>query len=191
MPSGTFSQWQVYPRVGGGTMSGKIDSQASQGLSPRGRGNPLAGLPLAALLGSIPAWAGEPRLRARLVFRCWVYPRVGGGTSIVAQRRPRGQGLSPRGRGNPIRLVSAHVEEGSIPAWAGEPERRIGTWTKCRVYPRVGGGTNSAPGEGNRFLGLSPRGRGNRRYCFRPTPRSGSIPAWAGEPPKSNIGHIL
>ena len=50
----------VYPRVGGGTAGGSLDSKCAAGLSPRGRGNLLAKMVLLALLGSIPAWAGEP-----------------------------------------------------------------------------------------------------------------------------------
>ena len=72
--------------------------------------------------------------------------------------------------------------EGSIPAWAGEPERLLVLLVLLRVYPRVGGGTAAGilvVGFGG---GLSPRGRGNR-YCFNSSSnRSGSIPAWAGEP---------
>ena len=69
----------VYPRVGGGNamLDGVFGHQ--QGLSPRGRGKPFAFTPVGAVIGSIPAWAGETgtpnwRLRQRRV-----YPRVGGG----------------------------------------------------------------------------------------------------------------
>ena len=52
-------------------------------------------------------------------------------------------GLSPRGRGNPILLLLASLYIGSIPAWAGEPKKKVlGYWTNT-VYPRVGGGTSS------------------------------------------------
>ena len=50
------------------------------------------------------------------------------------------------------------------------------------VYPRVGGGTAAAGSIANIGNGLSPRGRGNRRSPARFGSRSGSIPAWAGEP---------
>ena len=78
----------VYPRVGGGTGLHVTDRAKSEGLSPRGRGNP-------------------PCDRTR-----WhwirVYPRVGGETLLFPAftdrhlgLSPRVNGLSPRGRGNP------------------------------------------------------------------------------------------
>ena len=71
--------------------------------------------------GSIPAWAGRTF-----------------STSYSLD------GLSPRGRGNPVGINDTPHAERSIPAWAGEP-----TWLRCRgvlrrVYPRVGGGTPCA-----------------------------------------------
>ena len=53
---------RVYPRVCGGTVDAPICRPASSGLSPRVRGNPTAGPPGDALVRSIPACAGEPRL---------------------------------------------------------------------------------------------------------------------------------
>ena len=58
---GSSSSTKVYPRVCGGTRSLRL-LIAPTGLSPRVRGNLLAGLPVTAVnqLGSIPACAGEP-----------------------------------------------------------------------------------------------------------------------------------
>ena len=71
---------RVYPRVGGGTSSATRSGTANQGLSPRGRGN-LGSRRYSTLnLRSIPAWAGEPILRALSQLPFKVYPRVGGGT---------------------------------------------------------------------------------------------------------------
>ena len=92
----------VYPRVGGGTWTGAGEERRRWGLSPRGRGNLFrfervdvivgsipawAGNPHRLLqpergLGSIPAWAGEPDRRASAAVRQPVYPRVGGGTTV-------------------------------------------------------------------------------------------------------------
>ena len=53
------------------------------------------------------------------------------------------------------------------------------------VYPRVGGATVVAGYDCESGVGLSPRGRGNRRYwCNGPNP-GGSIPAWAGQPSRT------
>ena len=50
----------VYPRVGGGTPRRDSPPSSHTGLSPRGRGNPMATFAWLNLQRSIPAWAGEP-----------------------------------------------------------------------------------------------------------------------------------
>ena len=133
-------------------------------------------------LGSIPAWAGEPRPLPCRKQRLRVYPRVGGGTCLTTSTRSPSTGLSPRGRGNPVRYPERPEGARSIPAWAGEPLLPARSLRSVRVYPRVGGGTDSLGVSLQQRSGLSPRGRGNRR---RPVPvpvMPGSIPAWAGEP---------
>ena len=50
----------------------------SSSFHPPARGNPLMFLGLAALVGSIPAWAGEPGTASALQPQVGVYPRVGG-----------------------------------------------------------------------------------------------------------------
>ena len=91
----------VYPRVGGGTLAGIINLTTKEGLSPRGRGNRHRTVGGDALVGSIPAWAGEPYTPGRVVNQGKVYPRVGGGTKDFRDRKKERRGLSPRGRGNP------------------------------------------------------------------------------------------
>ena len=71
---------------------------------------------------------------------------------------------------------------GSIPAWAGEPQRPASRPVAARVYPRVGGGTDFVPLQEGNNLGLSPRGRGNRLNALFAGLLFRSIPAWAGEP---------
>ena len=91
-------------------------------------------------------------------------------------------GLSPRGRGNPLRSPCTPRSERSIPAWAGEPRGQRSSPSYPAVYPRVGGGTDWTVQRSLRNIGLSPRGRGNL-WCRPPSNRlSRSIPAWAGEP---------
>ena len=70
----------------------------------------------------------------------------------------------------------------SIPAWAGEPGLPTIPAAATWVYPRVGGGTLLNNGDHELSLGLSPRGRGNRRCRTSAGRGVGSIPAWAGEP---------
>ena len=50
----------VYPRVRGGTTLRDRQTVANPGLSPRARGNLVQLVAGVALLGSIPACAGEP-----------------------------------------------------------------------------------------------------------------------------------
>ena len=50
------------------------------------------------------------------------------------------------------------------------------------LYPRVGGGTPSVDVVPYAYVGLSPRGRGNRQQRMGKSLPMGSIPAWAGEP---------
>ena len=111
----------VYPRVGGGTISQINLPQAEQGLSPRGRGNRLVAVGLVTESWSIPAWAGEPALSGASLHHDRVYPRVGGGTLVRSHPGHGGIGLSPRGRGNPVHVLTSSEGNGSIPAWAGEP----------------------------------------------------------------------
>ena len=184
-PPAPWSAWQlpkVYPRVGGGTRFWKTWKTRLNGLSPRGRGNhqvPLAG---AKETGSIPAWAGEPGCYTHTSYPARVYPRVGGGTSRFGGQQPQCQGLSPRGRGNHVHVDTPFRWAGSIPAWAGEPTRKLVIVNMSKVYPRVGGGTTPLPGGGSAAGGLSPRGRGNLGRVLEGQSEDGSIPAWAGEP---------
>ena len=131
---------------------------------------------------SIPAWAGEPPRAPPRRRRCTVYPRVGGGTIAWVGSVNRGEGLSPRGRGNPRADVLLKGSAGSIPAWAGEPRRCNPSALPCGVYPRVGGGTRCDRSDPDWRQGLSPRGRGNRLASDIDPSAMGSIPAWAGEP---------
>ena len=172
----------VYPRVGGGTVALCCINATMAGLSPRGRGNLSSDLARAMIEGSIPAWAGEPKAGRCFAMQQRVYPRVGGGTVSSSHGRRRVPGLSPRGRGNrdgPARDIGI---KRSIPAWAGEPSFRRPISGARRVYPRVGGGTESFVLRPSFFRGLSPRGRGNLTSNRWRGLRTGSIPAWAGEP---------
>ena len=173
---------RVYPRVCGGTSSGRADSVAWPGLSPRVRGN-LAQYHRAPMSrGSIPACAGEPTGRTGREGSSRVYPRVCGGTVDRVDGSAWIAGLSPRVRGNPAELVDRGVDHGSIPACAGEPRPIRSTTTTIGVYPRVCGGTSIINGMPIHNLGLSPRVRGNRHGGVRADLRAGSIPACAGEP---------
>ena len=153
------SRW-VYPRVGGGNIPEITLFLRDGGLSPRGRGKRLALRPARCPRRSIPAWAGETILRARRHPFGAVYPRVGGGNSILQYEKGSCAGLSPRGRGKPLPYALNLVEPRSIPAWAGETLCGQADQRRVRVYPRVGGGNGVFANPSRRAQGLSPRGRG-------------------------------
>ena len=94
--------------------------KAKDGLSPRGRGNHGTQSNPGVRRRSIPAWAGEPKMGDIAAKHKWVYPRVGGGTSLY--------------------FVPDSASR-SIPAWAGEPKMGDIAAKHKWVYPRVGGGT--------------------------------------------------
>ena len=132
----------VYPRVCGGTVSRLPPFSLDNGLSPRMRGNHKINRRRQKTDRSIPAYAGEPRPGHYQHFYSRVYPRVCGGTDSplnsgvnIPGLSPRmrgnrlrlradkgwGGGLSPRMRGNPSDSACWTARKWSIPAYAGEP----------------------------------------------------------------------
>ena len=160
-----------------------IETEIS-GLSPRGRGNRRIGGRQDGSVGSIPAWAGKPRSALCRSCRPPVYPRVGGETWAPSSIHRRCRGLSPRGRGNQRQPDGTYKRLRSIPAWAGKPVSTRWTCRVFEVYPRVGGETSGTTAPTSRPMGLSPRGRGNHHLEIRVMASFGSIPAWAGKPPR-------
>ena len=174
---------RVYPRVCGGTRPQQRPRRRPQGLSPRMRGNRCRQRPQVSYDRSIPAYAGEPRLRPSAQRVAKVYPRVCGGTDAGVTAGGKDDGLSPRMRGN-LSHHAHHPElHGSIPAYAGEPIIVAGRNAADTVYPRVCGGTGRPFDMGISGIGLSPRMRGNLPNRIRRMVISRSIPAYAGEPP--------
>ena len=112
---------KVYPRVGGETTYTVTSVEPTRGLSPRGRGNRILCSTGSTAIGSIPAWAGKPVVRAAQIRYLKVYPRVGGETTAGFRIFELGVGLSPRGRGNRCPRRSRSRRTRSIPAWAGKP----------------------------------------------------------------------
>ena len=157
-----FLYSEVYPRVGGATGQPKFTLILSNGLSPRGRGNPNRLPQHLGDLGSIPAWAGQPVWLSPVYVPLGVYPRVGGATPFLVRLLPFLNGLSPRGRGNHRDRGNRYHRKGSIPAWAGQPGWSPGISTATGVYPRVGGATYITNTYRYSIFGLSPRGRGNQ-----------------------------
>ena len=172
----------VYPRACGGTTPAVSTLSAKSGLSPRVRGNPdRSSIPVAAV-GSIPARAGEPAVKAYQGLIVAVYPRACGGTDTPPNAPPPSAGLSPRVRGNQYLHRTRRPLQRSIPARAGEPEHPTGNRAVYGVYPRACGGTTPSAVKPDWKGGLSPRVRGNRNPHPSRQGRRRSIPARAGEP---------
>ena len=166
----------------GGTTTIRKQEALVIGLSPRVRGNRAAADGSDHHYRSIPACAGEPVSCLLTLWRRGVYPRVCGGTISDLTTLIARPGLSPRVRGNRVQgVVHAHGF-GSIPACAGEPGESHRRRRRCRVYPRVCGGTCGRPLCAPSVEGLSPRVRGNPVIPEIEIDVQGSIPACAGEP---------
>ena len=181
----------VYPRVCGGTCKCGCRVQIMRGLSPRVRGNPGVMRAIDTIARSIPACAGEPLNRDRLLNRDRVYPRVCGGTGPTCLPLYRDRGLSPRVRGNHPKSMFEGRGYGSIPACAGEPTTPLSPTPASPVYPRVCGGTQVPAADTNATSGLSPRVRGNPQDRGLRYSNEGSIPACAGEPRQRNTWELV
>ena len=131
----------VYPRACGGTGPMLAPAVPGRGLSPRVRGNPRQDFSAAFRKRSIPARAGEPRPPDPATGRNWVYPRACGGTLVKPLDLLGYQGLSPRVRGNRLPAPVGRLDDGSIPARAGEPSSSYRLLSFGPVYPRACGGT--------------------------------------------------
>ena len=95
-------------------------------------------------------------------------------------------GRSPRVRGSPLKAVVEPELERSIPACAGEPSSRYRHRVSNWVDPRVCGGAFLGRLWNSIQSGRSPRVRGSRGYDGDEKAWCRSIPACAGEPPRSS-----
>ena len=174
-----------YPRACGGTPCRQASKSRRPGLSPRMRGNRNDLRDYLKTAGTIPAHAGEPAVSARSGSAGQDYPRACGGTRGSAFAGRGLPGLSPRMRGNLAFLPAGALDEGTIPAHAGEPGGTAGTARFCGDYPRACGGTYRLGYCWDFVVGLSPRMRGNHDKLMDQDPNVGTIPAHAGEPVSS------
>ncbi len=148
----------------------------------------MPGVPRARVYPRVCGGTAARPIRSR---RPGVYPRVCGGTRQALGHQPPSLGLSPRVRGNLVRIVHVSALDGSIPACAGEPANRKPRRSTGRVYPRVCGGTARSCTYIYRSPGLSPRVRGNRTNPRNAGSELGSIPACAGEPVVASVLQVI
>ena len=172
----------AYPRSRGGTNRSMGQGIGDMGLSPLARGN-LYQIGLgAALLGPIPARAGEPMTMRGSSVLLGAYPRSRGGTTRLTSTSTEHKGLSPLARGNLNELAKQAVLQGPIPARAGEPAGSSLFAFIAGAYPRSRGGTLGQGVVECIGQGLSPLARGNQSQSVFVLPRMRPIPARAGEP---------
>ena len=126
-------------------------------------------MPLADEQGSIPAYAGDPKLRHTPTIAAMVYPRLRGGSREFLRTRAGWRGLSPPTRGIPCLASHCRAALGSIPAYAGDPHAKGLRGILVSVYPRLRGGSSFRLRWGVCLSGLSPPTRGihirNRIIC--------------------------
>ena len=151
-----------------------------RGSPPRGRGRQPPSLPLRALRGLTPAWAGTARATVPSTSRVRAHPRVGGDGGIVHELQFRAPGSPPRGRGRRVQIDGRPGRMGLTPAWAGTALLGCVRTGDIRAHPRVGGDGVASALDGLREEGSPPRGRGRRNANNATIAASGLTPAWAG-----------
>ena len=167
-------------------MSGSAPALAT-GLSPPTRGIRNGDEAHSGKGRSIPAYAGDPILSTRAFTSSRVYPRLRGGSYYRVSVWAHNPGLSPPTRG--IHYLNAIARDigGSIPAYAGDPNRAAALLRPVKVYPRLRGGSKPRIAVQHNRGGLSPPTRG----ILYPNSVTGgkprSIPAYAGDP-RSHLG---
>ncbi len=150
----------VYPRLRGGSAGTSPQISARLGLSPPTRGIRVGCDVNHRYPGSIPAYAGDPPLRAGISRGLRVYPRLRGGSPAVLYRIDLLSGLSPPTRGIPHRPPPQEPQSRSIPAYAGDPGLAALPRGFRAVYPRLRGGSRIIGQVVGSVPGLSPPTRG-------------------------------
>ncbi len=186
--AGSGRRWcAVYPRPRGGADEPLGCIVQIEGLSPPTRGSHSRNHGWRVAWRSIPAHAGEPAPRRGVAVVDRVYPRPRGGAVAKAEGGATVQGLSPPTRGSLRARRDVPTHRGSIPAHAGEPRPHLPARRDREVYPRPRGGADLSGPLPLCRGGLSPPTRGSHPATTPGRPRSGSIPAHAGEPSGSDV----
>ena len=153
-------QYEVYPRLRGGSTALFTANGLPHGLSPPTRGIPMRAAIVRAHIGSIPAYAGDPAAGWSASQVRQVYPRLRGGSLRGDDADKPVHGLSPPTRGIPPPEEREPVTLGSIPAYAGDPCLCGQVNGRHGVYPRLRGGSKGFITPARRLCGLSPPTRG-------------------------------
>ncbi len=165
----------------GGNASAQLFAKLRLGLSPHARGKRRPFWFWPAVMGPIPACAGETIFSACPLPRPGAYPRMRGGNRLSVPAKRIKSGLSPHARGKRRQAIKISHGLGPIPACAGETPMRSGKPQTPRAYPRMRGGNCHHYGRRVTRRGLSPHARGKLSEAPRLMARTGPIPACAGE----------
>ena len=173
---------RAYPRSRGATCGADTQDNRIEGLSPLARGNRSPALHRRGAGGPIPARAGQPVSRRRLLISPRAYPRSRGATCGADTQDNRIEGLSPLARGNHRSAHRGQPSLGPIPARAGQPFFGRQQRGRFGAYPRSRGATTDAQNRRLWAMGLSPLARGNLDRYEALDRNTGPIPARAGQP---------
>ncbi len=150
------------------------------GSSPHARGTRVACDPSPAILGIIPACAGNTEAPLSRGGRPGDHPRMRGEHSLVRMARVAVRGSSPHARGTPPSRRLALGYSGIIPACAGNTRYLLLAFLPPRDHPRMRGEHEPGPPWPISWLGSSPHARGTLSGASRDDKVRGIIPACAG-----------
>ena len=151
----------AYPRLRGATRRKCRRAEVLKGLSPLTRGNPTGMRYFGRRERPIPAYAGQPATSLPKRGGWWAYPRLRGATAKDNASSVFSSGLSPLTRGNRSPSQWRRLEQGPIPAYAGQPVGHVSSVSGRGAYPRLRGATAAVREELVEHVGLSPLTRGN------------------------------
>ncbi len=173
-----------HPRACGEHPRSTCLERARSGSSPRMRGTLWLMSSGLVLPGIIPAHAGNTNSAAPKDSSDRDHPRACGEHRLHGIAKDYCRGSSPRMRGTRRASRIPHMQDGIIPAHAGNTEFRHTTWLKSRDHPRACG---EHPRLSHRRLlgrGSSPRMRGTQNVYLVSSVFAGIIPAHAGNTPR-------
>ena len=150
------------------------------GSSPRMRGTRCQKNAAGERHGIIPAYAGNTAITFSKSRGSRDHPRVCGEHPDTPLNFTGVKGSSPRMRGTRWGRHKGQLEEGIIPAYAGNTSVPSGRVQKRRDHPRVCGEHSNILTVFSGKAGSSPRMRGTRTGFQSPRGIFGIIPAYAG-----------
>ena len=130
--------------------------------------------------GIIPAYAGNTRFFMWSMNVCRDHPRICGEHATHSAVPSGHRGSSPHMRGTLVAFVVHVVEQGIIPAYAGNTADKMIHRATVGDHPRICGEHQRASASDSPRRGSSPHMRGTLRRFWRCALADGIIPAYAG-----------